>query len=43
MAHPELGRDVIMKFAERLNDVADIEQMPKMEGRSMQLFLAPKK
>ena len=43
MAHPELGRDVIMKFAERLNDVADIEQMPKMEGRSMQLFLTPKK
>ena len=43
MAHPELGRDVIMKFAERLNDVADIEVMPKMEGRSMQLFLAPKK
>ena len=32
-----------MKFAERLNDVADIEQMPKMEGRSMQLFLTPKK
>ena len=43
MAHPELGRDVIMKFAEKLNDVADIEQMPKMEGRSMQLFLTPKK
>ena len=43
LAHPELGRDIIMKFAESLNDVADIEVMPKMEGRSMQLFLAPKK
>ena len=43
LAHPELGRDVIMKFANRLEDVADIEVMPKMEGRSMQLFLAPKK
>ena len=43
LAHPELGRDVIMRFAERLSDVADIEQMPKMEGRSMQLFLTPKK
>lgn len=42
LAHPELGRDIIMKFAESLNDVADIEVMPKMEGRSMQLFLAPK-
>ena len=43
IAHPELGRDVIMRFAEKLNDVAEIEQMPKMEGRSMQLFLTPKK
>ena len=42
MAHPELGRDVIMRFAEKLNDVAEIEQMPKMEGRSMQLFLTTK-
>ena len=43
MAHPELGRDVIMRFAEKLNDGAEIESMPKMEGRSMQLFLTPKK
>ena len=42
LAHPELGRDVIMRFAEKLNDVAEIESMPKMEGRSMQLFLTPK-
>lgn len=43
LAHPELGRDVIMRFAEKLNDVSEIESMPKMEGRSMQLFLTPKK
>ena len=43
LAHPELGRDVIMRFAERLSDVSEIEVMPKMEGRSMQLFLTPKK
>ena len=43
LAHPELGKDVIMKFADRLSDVSDIESMPKMEGRSMQLLLAPKK
>ena len=42
LTHPELGRDVIMRFAEKLSDVADIEQMPKMEGRSMQLLLTPK-
>ena len=43
LAHPELGRDVIMRFAERLNDVSEIEAMPRMEGRSMQLLLTPKK
>lgn len=43
LAHPELGRDVIMRFAERLSDVSEIEVMPKMEGRSIQLFLTPKK
>ncbi len=43
LTHPELGKDVIMKFAEKLSDVSDIESMPKMEGRNMQLFLTPKK
>ena len=43
MAHPELGRDVLMKFAEELSDYADIDTEPKMEGRSMYIILAPKK
>ena len=43
LAHPELGREVILKFAEKLDDVAVVETMPKLEGRSMQLVLAPKK
>ena len=43
LSHPELGRDVILRFADRLSDVSEIESQPKMEGRSMQLFLTPKK
>lgn len=43
LAHSELGKNVIMRFAERLDDVSLIEQMPKLEGRSMSLLLAPKK
>ena len=43
LAHPELGRDVIMRFADKLSDVSTIEVMPRMEGRSMQLFLTPNK
>ena len=43
LAHPEVGKDVIMGFAEKLSEVADIETMPKMEGRSMERYLTPKK
>lgn len=42
LAHPELGKDVIIRFAEKLSDVSDMEQSPKMEGRNMQALLAPK-
>jgi translation initiation factor IF-3 len=43
MAHPELGKDVLLKFAESLSDYADLETEPKMEGKSMYIILAPKK
>ncbi len=43
MAHPELGRDVLKRFAEELKDYADVDTEPKMEGRSMYIILAPKK
>lgn len=43
MAHTELGRDVLLKFADSLNEYADIETEPKMEGRSMYIILSPKK
>ena len=43
MAHPELGRDVLIRFADALNSVAEIEQQPKLEGRFMTMMLMPKK
>ena len=42
MAHTEIGRDLLLKFAEQTRDVANLEKDPKMEGRSMSIFLAPK-
>ncbi len=36
------GREVMLKFAENVSDVATIEKEPKMEGRSMTMFLAPR-
>lgn len=43
MAHTELGRDVLLKFADALSDIATIESAPKLEGRNMSMLLAPKK
>ncbi len=43
MAHTELGQDVLVKFANRLEDIAVIEQTPKLDGRTMTMLLAPKK
>ena len=43
MAHTDLGKDVLVKFAARLEGIDEIEQQPKLDGRSMTMLLAPKK
>ena len=43
MAHTELGREVLDRFAERVSEYADIEQKPKLDGRTMTMMLMPKK
>ena len=41
MAHPELGEEVMNKFASRVSEIAIVEQNAKLEGRSMTMLLAP--
>lgn len=43
MAHTELGKKVLLRFAEAQENVASIEQQPKLEGRIMTMILMPKK
>ena len=43
MAHTELGREVLLKFADALSDVSSIEQKPTLDGRNMTMILMPKK
>ena len=43
MAHTELGREVLDRFADRVKEIADVEQCPKLDGRTMTSVLAPKK
>ena len=41
LVHTNLGKDVLLKFASTLEDVATIEQKPKLDGRFMTMMLAP--
>jgi translation initiation factor IF-3 len=43
MAHTEVGEEIMLRFAEALSDVADMESKPSLEGRTMIMMLAPKK
>ena len=42
MAHMNNSKHILDDFADSLADVANIEKAPKVEGRSMTMFLAPK-
>ena len=42
MGHPELGGDIMKRFAESLADTANVDKPAKLEGRNMLMFLAPK-
>jgi len=41
--YTQLGYDVMNKFAEIVSEYGVVEKEPKMEGRRMNMFLAPKK
>jgi translation initiation factor IF-3 len=43
MAHRDLGRDLLKRVEGDLEDIASVEQYPKMEGRQMMMMLGPKK
>jgi translation initiation factor IF-3 len=38
----ERGEILLLKFAQALEDLAKVEQLPKLEGKRMFLYLAPK-
>jgi len=43
MAHTNLGEKLLLQFSASCADVATMEKNPKLEGRFMTIFLAPKK
>lgn len=43
MAHKELGMDLLKRIEKDLEELALVEQFPKMEGRQMVMVMGPKK
>lgn len=43
MAHQELGKRILDRVEADMEEIAKVEQYPKMEGRQMVMLLAPKK
>ena len=42
MAHTDIGKDLLDKFAEECSGVANLDKNAKLEGRMMSIFLSPK-
>jgi translation initiation factor IF-3 len=42
LAHQELGMNVLLRVRDDLDEIAKVEQMPRMEGRQMTMVVAPK-
>ncbi|MDO9028092.1 MAG: translation initiation factor IF-3, partial [Candidatus Roizmanbacteria bacterium] len=38
----ERGEMLLLKFAQALEDFGAVEQLPKLEGKRMNIFIAPK-
>jgi len=42
MAHTNIGEKLLRDFAAKCADIANLDKEPKLEGRSMSIFLSPK-
>jgi translation initiation factor IF-3 len=42
ITHPELGRQMLRRVVDRIQDIAKVDIEPRLEGRSMAMLLTPK-
>ncbi|MCO5251868.1 MAG: translation initiation factor IF-3 [Candidatus Kapabacteria bacterium] len=41
ITHQEIGKELLMRFIEELQDIAKVDVLPKMEGRNLSVILSP--
>lgn len=42
LGHTDIGKEVLLQFAQLTSEVGVVEKEPKLEGKSMAMYLAPK-
>lgn len=42
VSHSELGRELCVRLAQQVKDIANVEREPKLEGKNMIMILTPK-
>lgn len=42
MAHTDIGRKLLLKFADDCSEMAAMDKEPKLDGRHMNMFLSPR-
>lgn len=42
MAHTDIGKNLLVRFAQECGEVATLDKEPKLDGRHMSIFLSPK-
>jgi len=43
VTHPEIGQEILKRLQHDLDEVANVERAPKLEGYAMSMILTPKK
>jgi len=43
VTHPEIGRDILKRLAESVEELGVVEQMPRLDGKQMTMVIAPLK
>jgi translation initiation factor IF-3 len=41
ITHPEVGRELLDRFYQRINDIANVERSAHMEGRMLSMVVMP--
>ena len=42
ITHSEIGRQVMVEFADRIKEYGTVDKAPQIEGRNMSMFISPK-